>query len=47
MGLRHGSAPSTMRIVILNVIAGMEQHSCNVVQLGQEALCSHRLQENA
>lgn len=45
MGLRQGSAASTMRIVILNVIASIEQHSCNVVQLGQEALCSHCLQK--
>lgn len=45
MGLRQGSAPSTMRIVILNVIASVKQHSCKVVQVGQEALCSHRLQK--
>lgn len=39
-----GSAPSTIRIVILNAIASEEQHSCNVAQLGQEALCSDCLQ---
>lgn len=39
MELCQGSAPSTMRFVILNVNASMKQQSCNVVQLGQDALC--------
>lgn len=45
LGLCQDSVPSTISIVILNVIASMEQHSCDVVQLGQEALCPHHLQK--
>lgn len=45
MGRQQGSAPSTKRIVILNVTASVKRHSRNVVQLGQEALCSQGLQK--
>lgn len=43
MGLHQGSAASTVRIVTLNVIAGVKLHSRNVVQVGQEALRSQHL----